>query len=778
LLSYNSLDQIKLKKVVLFKIGIGSFQKVGVIDLTKIKTIRISFAKTVMNDLLKTFSILRLGGDLLVSGVSYEAKDTNRIKLLEDSQINLPELNTMSALIKQLRGTKVKITMAKDALKDGAKDGILQGKVLGTQVMKLAPTGQAIIDCEYVLLATEGNSVQPISIADITNLDILEPSVEKDFGYFLETIVGQNKEKNTMVTLFFEGKEKSEYIINFLQEVPAWKTSYRLFMEEASQNDSQPSLSDDKSDSADKDIAAKATKQSKKSTKVSAEKKSAITSNADVYNFDRSAQLQGWAIIDNVLDEDWEDVDLTLVTGLPVSFIYDSYSPAWITRPTIERKTDMGVKIVQYDRAIGGVGAGSGAGEKKAKEMMKRAAPMKPCAVAAAPPPPGAPPGGAMSRAMYAKADIAGLYDKEAGAYPAEAEMDDQEAPEPEQAFEAGAEAEGGKGVAFKYHIGTPVFVKRNNSSLIPILQGGTEGQIVSIYNHNVNKKNPMITYSFKNQTGLTLEEGPISIFINKIFSGEAMLPFLENGEQCRIPYAVDQSVDIKYTEDSRNENIHEIRVDNDVRKFYYTTYEFTYSLNNASDLPKQIIIEHPRYTYRELFKTQDPFEATATFNRFMLKLDGKQKMEFKVKERQLNSSYDSIPYVTNDLVSEWVRLKLIKTEESEYLKKRIKLQLESNNVQASINTLAEKKRMIYDEQARLRENLKSIKDSKAELELRKKYIAKFDERETELEQNELETQKLTDQIKMLNEQISNLAIEWIKLKNQQELATVKGGKN
>jgi hypothetical protein len=91
-----SLDQIKLKKVVLFKIGIGSFQKVGVIDLTKIKTIRISFAKTVMNDLLKTFSILRLGGDLLVSGVSYEAKDTNRIKLLEDSQINLPELNPHS----------------------------------------------------------------------------------------------------------------------------------------------------------------------------------------------------------------------------------------------------------------------------------------------------------------------------------------------------------------------------------------------------------------------------------------------------------------------------------------------------------------------------------------------------------------------------------------------------------------------------------------------------------------------------------------------------------
>ncbi len=33
-----------------------------------------------------------------------------------------------------------------------------------------------------------------------------------------------------------------------------------------------------------------------------------------------------------------------------------------------------------------------------------------------------------------------------------------------EQTFEAASETEGGKGLAFKYHIKNPVFVKRNNS--------------------------------------------------------------------------------------------------------------------------------------------------------------------------------------------------------------------------------------------------------------------------------------------------------------------------
>ena len=99
---------------------------------------------------------------MLVSGVSYEAKDTNKSKLLEESLINLPEQNSFSALIRQLRGINVRINQ------DG---NILEGKVLGSQRFKGAPTGQAIIDTEEIILAFDNNEIRPIPITEITGLE-------------------------------------------------------------------------------------------------------------------------------------------------------------------------------------------------------------------------------------------------------------------------------------------------------------------------------------------------------------------------------------------------------------------------------------------------------------------------------------------------------------------------------------------------------------------------------------------------------------------------------
>lgn len=46
-----------------------------------------------------------------------------------------------------------------------------------------------------------------------------------------------------------------------------------------------------------------------------------------------AALLQAWALIDNVSDEDWVGVNLTLATGAPMSFETDLRSPRFIKRP-------------------------------------------------------------------------------------------------------------------------------------------------------------------------------------------------------------------------------------------------------------------------------------------------------------------------------------------------------------------------------------------------------------------------------------------------------------
>jgi len=49
----------------------------------------------------------------------------------------------------------------------------------------------------------------------------------------------------------------------------------------------------------------------------------------------RKPMLQGWAIVENQTDNDWTDVQLSLVSGRPISFIQDLYQPLYFPRPVV-----------------------------------------------------------------------------------------------------------------------------------------------------------------------------------------------------------------------------------------------------------------------------------------------------------------------------------------------------------------------------------------------------------------------------------------------------------
>jgi hypothetical protein len=48
--------------------------------------------------------------------------------------------------------------------------------------------------------------------------------------------------------------------------------------------------------------------------------------------------LQGWAVIDNVSQEDWTDIRLTLATGAPMSYALDLKTPQYVERPDVTGK--------------------------------------------------------------------------------------------------------------------------------------------------------------------------------------------------------------------------------------------------------------------------------------------------------------------------------------------------------------------------------------------------------------------------------------------------------
>ena len=49
--------------------------------------------------------------------------------------------------------------------------------------------------------------------------------------------------------------------------------------------------------------------------------------------------LQGWAVVENQTDNDWNNVELSLVSGRPISFIQDLYQPLYVPRPVVQPRT-------------------------------------------------------------------------------------------------------------------------------------------------------------------------------------------------------------------------------------------------------------------------------------------------------------------------------------------------------------------------------------------------------------------------------------------------------
>jgi cell fate (sporulation/competence/biofilm development) regulator YlbF (YheA/YmcA/DUF963 family) len=667
-------NNLQLRRVTLFKSGIGCFEKEGSINFGQApqQIIPLPFKANAINDLLKTFSIHSLSGDLTVSGVSLEGEDTDLSKMLEESAINLPTANTFDQLLRQLRGVEVKLELV------GGEQ--LQGIVVGLQSRQVAPAhAQVVLSENLLMLSEERGSVRILPSEEIIGLDIVDPTIRADFQYFMEVVAAGKKQKTKTLSIFVRGTQESTYLLRFLQAVPAWKVSYRLLMDEGE-------------------------------------------------GTDLNAILQVWAIVDNVLDEDWNNVNLTLVSGLPVSFNYDSWSHQWIKRPVVARKQTLDVQVVQFDQAD----------EELPMEpimldemdMMVAMPPMAPMAMAPSPTRAARPRSGGGSRA---RAESRVLK------------------PQEEQ-----AKTTSSTGVGFQYEIPRPVVIKRNQSSLIQIAEVRLPTKLVSVYNEAVNSKHPMLSAEVRNTTGLVLEEGPISLFKGDIFAGEAMLPFYEKEELRRIPYAIDLSVEVVKSVETQGEKYHRVHIGDSIRAYYFYVEVVKYRINNHGSDARKVLLEHPKGSGYELFDTETPIEDTENYHRFLREVGAKKAQELVVSQRREIADYVSLTGDITETLQEWVRLGLIKTDEQSYLMQLLQLTLDVNRLEARRTEITNEIAALNGTQDRLRNNIKSLQTSTQEQELRQKYVTKLDEGEAAYERLQAELRTIAQEIEATTKKIDD----------------------
>ena len=228
---------------------------------------------------------------------------------LKSFQIDITANPNMAELLNQLRGAKLTISMAGDNKLTGAILGV--EKKLKTTERKKRSSRPPF--CSISRLAV--NFARSRSIR-FSRWSWSIPSFKKNWMKRLRCWRRRTTNEKKPMTLHFNGQGERRVRIGYVVETPVWKTSYRLVLG---------------------DPVGQARKQG---------------AGGGECEIGRRSKLQGWAIVDNQTDNDWTDVQLSLVSGSPLSFIQDLYHSIYIPRPVVERETYANLQPQTYGGGI------------------------------------------------------------------------------------------------------------------------------------------------------------------------------------------------------------------------------------------------------------------------------------------------------------------------------------------------------------------------------------------------------------------------------------------
>jgi hypothetical protein len=606
----------------------------------------------------------------MIEAASYGSKEP-LARRLASFAVDISDNPPMWELLDRLRGARISVNTL---------EGDTAGVVVGVEQRQVPIKDSGTVQQPFVNLLTD-TGIESVNLAHVNGMKILDEKLARELSKALAALAEHQADNTKTVDLSFKGDGARRIVVAYVHEMPVWKTSYRLVLSESGE-----------------------------------------------------PTLQGWAIVENTTDEDWDAVSLSLVAGQPVGFQMDLYQPLFLRRPMIPVPVTAGVMPKAYE------------GEAVDWDKVQEQAALKPRSNIISQLERRA--DGNLSYSMRSQKRSAGLADISA---------DDM------AEYAPGAQATAAEvGEVFQYKLDQPVTIERRRSAMLPILSSAIEGRRVSIYNRNDGRTHPMRGVDIKNTSGLQLMPGPISVFDEAAYAGDAQIAHVAAGDERLLAYAVDLQVLVN-TKDEYNTNLTSLRIVNGVvEETRKARQSVKYTFKNSDEKrDRTMVIEHTKMGGWDLVKPSEPKSQTQTAYRFEVEVEagGAAGLEV-VLERIDRQSIAVTSYNMKTLLAYASQGKA-----SDAVVKAVR---EAGRLQALVRettnkiTAIEKERSeIASDQKRVRENMGRI-DRNTELYAR--YIRKLDTQETRLEQIVTELESLRaekdQRTKALNDYINRLNVK------------------
>lgn len=662
------MPELPIRRMMVYKHGVGYFERRGPVNGAEL---RLSFPREAMDDVLKSLVALDLGAGQVL-GVDFETPEDRAAQIARGS-IHLSDNRSLLDLLRDLRGRRVRLSLQLDRRAPAETSGeVIEGLVIGVDLDDAQPLRAPMVS----LYVAEQREVRATPVGKIIRLEMLDDRAAGDLGYFLRA--SQSEEDRRVATLRLSEGEH-DLLVSYIAPAPAWRVSYRLLAEPAT--DAPGS-----SNGGGSGLGAQVT-----------------------------VLIQGWGVFDNQLDEDLEQVELTLVAGMPVSFRYRLYEPRMPDRPFVEDE----------ERTV--------------------AAPVEFAAFGAAP----APAGMAAPRAMRALEEMADVEALARAERPPQLAMASLE--HSTQVVSVGEE----RGALFQYRVAHPVSVARGQSAMAPIVSRRLDGRRELLYNGRKLPRHPVASLRMRNETGLTLERGPVTVIEHGDYAGEAVLPFTRAGADIIVAYAVELGVSVREERRADREmaglgirDEYLLIEEWDVQR---TLYRIASTLPDATD----IVIEQDLLPNYALVDTPAPAEQAQGAARWAVHCPAGTETTFSISQRRKTMRSEQVRTLDKRRLSSFLRGKYLDEATYRALDHVLALYDQVAQRQKELQRIEQERQKIYARQQQTQGNLGPLGREGNEQVLRERYVTLLGELEDRLNQLNTDEQNIHKDIERLEREAS-----------------------
>ena len=629
--------RLPISRVVLYSSGVGYFQHDGVLDDQQ--QLDLAFRLDQINDVLKSLVVQDLSKGA-VSMVTYGSRDPVT-RMLGSFAVNLTGNPSLAQLLDQLRGEPVEI------LSPNAVTATIIGVERKEQPVLREGGGPVIVHVEYLNLLTD-DGIRSLPFTQIQRIKVVNQRVNADLQQALAALAGAHDMQKRTLSIHFQGEGRRQVRVAYVAESPVWKTAYRLVLDDAG-----------------------------------------------------SPLLQGWAILENSTEADWENVQLSLISGRPISFVMDLYEPLYAARPVVVPELFAGLKPRTYGQSL------EEAAAPEAKDALRDARGDAP----------------AKSRALLKQEAFGRAAAEQAPASPVPFSLQEGVA-----ATARGQDA----GELFEYAVGTPVTLARHASAMLPIVNERVGGEKISLYNQSVHEKYPLNGYRLLNKTALYLMQGPITVFDGNSYAGDGRIEDLAPGQDRLLSYALDLKTEVEPKSEAGRQELVTVSLRKGVLLATQKLLEErSYRVKNRDQKAKTVLLEHP---YRADWQVTEPsgaVERSRDVYRFAVRVAPGKSELLRIREEKHVQQTLQLSDFGSDRLAYYLQARHISPKVKEALQRIVALRDRAGDTARRRAALEQRIREMTQEQARIRDNMGKLSQTS---DLYARYVKKLDQQESEID--------------------------------------------